>query len=361
MRDYGASVILVEPPGGSAIRARAPFKDDGRARGVSLLFHHLNTGKASVTLDWTTASGQLLLRELTNDADVIVCGRSPAVDRAALRATNPRLITCLVSDFGEEGPYADWLGSEMIQQALAGTMLVTGHADRPPLYGFGHRTSYATGLSAYITILAAVYARPANQDHGQDVEATVMESAASMGQVFASQFFYNQTHFERGRYPNVVSLVRCRDGWLVVFAGLRWGAICRAFDAEELLEDERFAALPARQKNWRQALEILSEKASAMSADDIMTRGQQHKASISRVMTVADLWESPHLRGRGFWQQADTRCGALAVLGPAIRMSLTPRGAPVEAPSAGRDTAAVLNQAGLSTSDIEQLRDIGVV
>jgi crotonobetainyl-CoA:carnitine CoA-transferase CaiB-like acyl-CoA transferase len=358
MADYGASVVLVEPPSGSRVRALGPFKDHGYGDTDSLLFWHLNTGKGSVTLDWQQPSGAAILEELAESADVALVDRS--VDRAALRAANPRLVTCLVSDFGEDGPYAGWQGSEMIHQALAGTMLVTGKHDSAPLYGFGHRTSYACGLTAYITSLAALHAREATGE-GQDVEASIMESAAAMGQVFASQFFYNGTYFERGKYPNVVSLVRCRDGWVVPFGGIRWGALCKAFNAEELIDDERFAKLPSRQRNWSEVMEVFRHKAADLSADEIVDVGQKGKASVSKIMTVRDLWESPHLRERDFWEEVETESGRRAALGPAFRMSRTPRSPSRAAPEIGRDTPEVLGAIGLAGDERDHLRDAGVI
>src|SRR5690242_20166615 len=104
LADYGADVALVEPPQGSMTRSMGPFREQGKAE--SLLFEHLNVGKSSVVVDWTSAEGKALLADLAKAADVVVV---PAgFDRAALRVANPKLIIAVVSPFGEGTPKSHW-------------------------------------------------------------------------------------------------------------------------------------------------------------------------------------------------------------------------------------------------------------
>src|SRR5205814_850531 len=143
MADFGAVVTLVEPPQGSPTRAIPPF-DPAKDGLGSLLFFHLNLGKQSVVIDRTTAQGRAQLLELAKTADAIVVGVD--ADRNALQEANPYAVVALVSDFGDDGPFRHWRGSEMIFQALSGMMYVNGSGDREPLYGVGHRAQYATGV-----------------------------------------------------------------------------------------------------------------------------------------------------------------------------------------------------------------------
>jgi crotonobetainyl-CoA:carnitine CoA-transferase CaiB-like acyl-CoA transferase len=333
MADHGAAVTLVEPPGGSVIRSRGPR---GRA-GDSLLFWHLNTGKGSIVLDWRTPVGWKHLGELCENADVVIVG--PVLDRAPLRAVNPRLITCLVSEFGETGPYAAWQGSEMIHQALGGVMAVTGDEGRQPLYGTGQRAYYTAGATAYIGVMAALLARELTGE-GQEVEATTMESVAAIGQNFATQYFYNGTFPIRGRYPNPLVTLQCRDGWVVLFALRRWPEICQVFGVLELAADPRFARLTVRMKNWDEAAAILREQVRGLSAFRLVEEGQARKVAISLAMDLQALQEDRHLRSRGFWQTVAAPDGDRMILGPMFRMSATPRHVTSPAPAPGQDNAA---------------------
>src|SRR5687767_6288933 len=105
LADFGAEVMLIEPPSGSPIRTMPPF--DPAADGLgSLLFFHLNLGKGSIALDRSTEAGRAKLLELVKSADAVVVGLN--ADRDALQAANPHCVITLVSDFGDDGPFKHW-------------------------------------------------------------------------------------------------------------------------------------------------------------------------------------------------------------------------------------------------------------
>jgi crotonobetainyl-CoA:carnitine CoA-transferase CaiB-like acyl-CoA transferase len=319
LSDYGAEVVLVEPRDGSAVRRMGPFS---RHDGSSLLFWHLNTGKRSLALDLATQDGARMFGDLASSADVLLA--SSGIDHEALRARWPRLVVCLVSDFGEGSSLSRWIGSELIHQALSGVMFVTGEAHRPPLYGLGHRASYACGVTAYISVLTALQAR-AVSGAGQVVEATVAESVAAMAPPDGfAQYAYNGGYARRGSYPNPIALLRCRDGWVVMFGLRNWDAMCEVFDAGELAADERFATPAARVQNqeWRA---VLQARAEQLGVEEVMERSGRARVTVGRVMTPADLWSCPHLRARGYWESVQLDGRERPILGPLFRMSATPR------------------------------------
>jgi formyl-CoA transferase len=105
-------------------------------------------------------------------------------------------VTVSVSGFGDTGPYRDRPGSELLYQALSGSMAATGRQDREPLAGAGRRGEYAAGVFAYVGTLAALFARE-NDGIGQHVDTSVFESLAAMGQCFTTLFEYNGYVFRR--------------------------------------------------------------------------------------------------------------------------------------------------------------------
>ena len=329
MSDYGAEVTLVEPRAGSAVRRMEPLS---RHDGSSLLFWHLNTGKRSLALDLATPAGERMLADLASRADVLVA--PPGIDHETLRERSPRLVVCLVGDFGERSSRAGWTGSEMIHQALSGVMFVTGDADRQPLYGLGHRASYACGVTAYISILAALEARAAS-GAGQVVEATVAESVAAMAPPDgAVRYAYNGSYARRGSYPHPIALLRCRDGWVVMFGLRNWEAMCEVFGAGDLAGDERFSTPAARVRNqeWRA---ILQARAEVLDVEEVLARSGRVRATVGRVMTPADLLACPHLRARGYWEAVHSDGRERPILGPVFRMSATPRRVTRGAPRLG--------------------------
>ena len=320
--DYGAEVILVEPADGAATRAEGPFDDVG-----SLLFRHLNQGKAGFTRRGDAASDPELDR-LLRDADILlVDAGDPIAERAGDK------IVCRVSDFGEHGPYRGWRGGEIVHQALSGVMFTTGAQDREPLYGVGRRTAYACGATAYISCLAALLWRDRTGET-QAVEAITAEATAAMAQNLVTQYSYSRTYASRRQYPGMLAQLKCRDGWLVLFALRGWPAICRIFGSPELAEDPRFDGVAALRRNWPAAVAILRGKAVERGVEELIEQLQRAKVSSARILTLPELIKTPQYAGRGLFRVGGD--GKLDSLGPVFRTS-SPHRAPAPAPELGGD------------------------
>ena len=139
LADLGADVVQVEPPGGSPARRIAPFYQDTPGAARSLFWWAYCANKRGITLDIAAADGAPLFRRLVANADFLIesadPGRMAALGLAysALREINPRLVMVSITAFGQDGPYADYLASDIIGMALGGFMHLTGDGDRPPL------------------------------------------------------------------------------------------------------------------------------------------------------------------------------------------------------------------------------------
>jgi crotonobetainyl-CoA:carnitine CoA-transferase CaiB-like acyl-CoA transferase len=327
LADFGADVLLIEPPGGSVTRRTGPFRADGRSQ----LFLHLNLGKRALTLDPATAAGRDRLAGLVATADIVLV--PPGLDRAALAARNPRAVIALCSDFGEDGPRARWQGSEMIHQALAGTMFRNGRPDREPLYGVGHRAYYAAGVATYIAVLAAIHAR-GRTGRGQEVAVDVCETAASMTYAPANQYFYNGTVEPRSvpqKLPSAV--VRCRDAWVSIFIyAHHWRATWAALGRPEVADDPRFVSVEARMDHWPEVVALLRAAVADRAADEVVEAVQAAGAVCGKSATPRELAASTHLAERGYWQSVEDEGGRRRILGPPFRLSATPWSVRGEAP-----------------------------
>ena len=319
--DYGAEVILVEPPEGAATRREGPFDEAG-----SLLFRHLNQGKAGFTWRQAEAASDGDLQRLLDGADIVLVD---AGDPIAARAADK--ILCRISDFGEHGPYKHWRGGELIHQALSGVMFTTGAQDREPLYGIGRRTAYACGATAYISCLAALIWRDRTGE-SQAVEAITAEATAAMAQNLVTQYAYSRTYASRRQYPGMLAQLKCRDGWLVLFALRGWPAICRIFDVEHIAQDPRFSGIAALRRNWPDAVAMLREKARDRDVGELIEQLQVAKVSSARIPTLTELLGTPQYVGRGMFR-ADAD-GKLDSLGPVFRPR-SPHRARAAAPDLG--------------------------
>lgn len=288
---FGAHVTLVEPTGGTPTRAIGPFKTLAGGGRWSLLFEHLNAAKESfVSTD--DADSKAELADLVATADVVIrdveSPEVPDIDAAA--------VDCVMRDFPDQGAYAHWRGGEMIQYALSGTMYATGDTDAHPLYGVGHRAAYAAGTTAFVSTMTALVER----DHsgiGQTTTTSTFEALAAMGENLVSLYSYSKD--QPRRHPaEYLAMIRCVDGWLMLYALTWWHWLCEVFEIPELAEDKRFEDLYARLTNWDAAVEVLSAAAAKLPVDEVVMRCHARKIIAERATDVAALVESEPWRTR---------------------------------------------------------------
>jgi len=333
LADFGAEVVLVEPPEGSALRRMPPFSQAGDQG--SLLFFHLNTGKRSVSLDPGSAAGRRALDGLLHGADVAIL--PPGSEPRDVLGRNPRCVAAVVSPFGADGPLAAWKGPEIVLQALSGMMHNNGAHGREPLHGCGRRASFAAGLAAYVGVTAALFSRE-RTGLGQAVTVDEAETAASMCFPYVLQHIYNGTVKGRGD-PNIpAGQVRCRDGWVCIWIyNHRWSAVCSALGLEQIERDERFGAPVPRRAHWAELFAIIQDKVADLSAEALVATLQREEVIAAKAYRPTELRGSAHLAARGYWETAEGR----PILGPPFRLGRTPRRVRSAAPRLGADDGGV--------------------
>jgi len=323
--DFGAEVVLVEGSDGSSVRQLAPRS----IQGDSLQFFHLNTGKRSVTADLESADGRSRFEALVRGADVVVM--PPGFDAATLGALNSAAILVVVSNFGDDGPLADWQGPEIVLQALSGMMFSNGGGKGEPLYGMANRASMAAGIAAYIGATTALFARQ-HLGRGQIVRVDSAETAAAMCFPYVMQHIYNG--HQRARTDQAVSSgqVLCRDGWVCIWIyDFRWNAVLTALGLTEIEHDPRFAKPADRRKNWDELFAIIQAKIADQAAEDVVEALQQAQVIAAKAYRPSELRESAHLKARDYWEEVDGH----TILGPAFRLYQTPRRISRGAPALG--------------------------
>ena len=183
--DLGADVVKVEPPGGDPARFIGPFAGDTTDPERSLYFVNFNTNKKSLTLDITSRAGRDDLLRLVPAADVLVESFAPGymdgmnLGFKALSAINPALVMTSITPFGQSGPYRDYLGSELIAQAMGGLMYVQGDDNKPPCVAPCDQASQLSSLHAAYGTLAAL----ANRNKtglGQHIDVSMQEIVAHL-------------------------------------------------------------------------------------------------------------------------------------------------------------------------------------
>src|SRR5262252_10175361 len=191
----GADVLKVEPPGGSPTRSIGPFYQDRPDPEGSLFFWQYNRGKRSVVLDLEGHADCNKLRSLLIGADVLLesmpKGRLQAIGlgQDALAREYPTLIHARVTPFGDEGPWSDYKGSDLVHLALGGVMMNCGYDpapggkyDLPPIAPQMWHAYHVAGEQMSVAILAALMYRH-RTGKGQHVSCAVHEAVAKCTEV----------------------------------------------------------------------------------------------------------------------------------------------------------------------------------
>ena len=353
LADAGARVIKIERPEGDFARGY-----DRAAQGTSSYFAWLNRGKESLVLDIKTPRDRALLDALLAKADVFVQNLAPgAVDRlglgtATLRGRRPALITCDISSYGSEGPYAARKGYDLLLQAETGLLSVTGTPDGAGRVGVSV-CDIATGMYAYQGVLEALIARGLT-GIGQALQVSLFDAVADWMTVPLLQAEASGENPARLGLHHVsiapYGAYRCGDGSEVLISiqnDREWRGFCaQVLRAPELADDSRFIDNPGRVAN-RGALDAIIETTfGALPRAALVARLDQAGVAFGALNTVLELAEHPHLRRA--W--VETPGGPVSIVAPPIlRPDGTAALGPV--PAIGQHTADIRREFLVDTID----------
>jgi itaconate CoA-transferase len=351
LADLGARVIKVErPDGGDFARAY-----DSRARGLASHFVWTNRSKESLALDLKHPDSVETLKALIAKADVFVQNLAPgAVERlglgpAALRAANPRLVTCSISGYGESGPYEGRKAYDLLVQAEAGFLSVTGTKDQVAKAGISI-ADIASGVTACNAILAALLHRE-RTGRGDHIAVSMLEAMAEwMG--FPMYFALDgatpppragaghATIYPYGPYATA-------DGEILF--GLQndreWAAFAtQVLDRPDLAGDPRFKGNAGRAAHRHVLEPIIAGALAALPTEAAMRRLDAAGIANARINDIAALWAHPQLAARGRWREVETPSGRLPSLTPVSGEGWEPRFDPV--PALGEHTDKILAELG---------------
>lgn len=375
LADLGADVVKVEPLGGELTRLQGPFLDDDTAHAFGGYFQSVNRNKRSVTIDLKTEAGRGALLALVDGADVVVENfRAGVMERLAisyetLRDRNPRLVYAAIRGFGDprtgESPYASWPAFDVVAQAMGGVMGITGAAGGPPTkVGPGVGDIFPATLAAVGVLGAVVKARESGE--GQFVDVAMYDAVISLCERIVFQHDYT------GEVPGPVGnrhpllapfgMFRTADGWVTIATPRdhQWKLLCELMDRGDLFE-----AYPTN-------LERASAQDAVCGGVEEWTR-ERDTATVAGVLgglipfgpvnTAADIAADPHVLLRGMLLELEHPGSErpVRVAGSPIKFDRTPRKCATRAPLAGEHTDEILNEAGLSSEQIQALRQDGAV
>ncbi|MQT13114.1 CaiB/BaiF CoA transferase family protein [Segnochrobactrum spirostomi] len=359
LADLGAEVIKIERPGaGDDTRSWGPpfvAAADGGHLGAAY-FHSCNRGKKSVAIDFESAEGQAAVKALVRDADVVIENfkvgglKKYGLDHAALAAINPRLITCSITGFGQDGPYAARAGYDFMIQAMGGIMDLTGDPDgEPQKIGVAFADVF-TGVYAVVGILAALRRRETT-GRGGHVDIALMDTQVSVLANQAMNYLASGKAPRRmgNAHPNIVpyQVFPASDGHLVVAVGNdgQFARFCTVLGRAELALEADFLTNEGRVKNRARLVPILAALTAEHTRDGLLARLEAVGVPAGPINTVADVFADAQVVHRGLKRDLaapTAAAGSIPSVGSPIVLDGVRQMAATPSPALGADTAAVL-------------------
>ncbi|MGX7678311.1 CaiB/BaiF CoA transferase family protein [Jatrophihabitans sp. DSM 45814] len=367
LADLGARVIKIErPDGGDFARGY-----DGTVGGSSSYFAWLNRAKESMTLDLKTPGARTILNQLLAGADVFVHNLAPGAmsrlgyGRDVLAARYPNVIDCVVSGYGSSGSWHDRKAYDLIVQAEAGLLSITGTPDEPARVGISV-ADIAAGMYAFSGVLSALLHRLRTKE----VKAVEVSLFDSLAEWMSAPMYYAKYS---GQQPRRIGAAHSTIAPYGAFAtadrlmivavqnNREWRTFCECILVRpELADDPRFVDNSARVANRSQLDEIIALRLAGEPATTVA--GQLDEAGIAYGMVnpISGLIEHAVLSERGRWVTVESPGGPIAaMLPPTTLTGMEPLMGPV--PALGQHTHAVLSGLGYDDDSIASLRADGCV
>jgi formyl-CoA transferase len=370
LADFGAEVIKIEPPSqGDPLRKWRLLKD-----GTSVWWQVQSRNKRSLALDLRTPEGQELVRQLAQDADVLIENFRPGAMEGwglapdELIAQNPKLIVLRISGYGQTGPYRNRPGFGVIGEAMGGLRHLTAEPGRVPVRVGVSIGDTLAALHGVIGILLALQHRHIS-GQGQVIDVALYEAVFNCMESLLPE--YSAFGAVRGpagsALPGIAptNAYRCQDGGYALIAGNGdsiFKRLMTLIEREDLAKDPSLADNAGRVARVAELDQAIEAWTSQRTVAEVLNALEAASVPAGRIYTVADIASDPHYAAREMLQTIQLSDGSqLSVPGVVPKLSVTPGQHRRNAPELGQDTDAILKEIGLDAVQIQKLKASGIV
>ncbi|NPC58360.1 CaiB/BaiF CoA transferase family protein [Caenimonas soli] len=359
MADLGADVIKVERPEGGDL-CRQLVVADQRVGDDSALFHTINRNKRSFAADLKQPEDLARIKELIAKADVMIHNFRPGVmeriglDYAAVQALNPRIVYAAVTGYGEQGPWRDKPGQDLLVQSLSGLAWLTGTGgdDAPPVPAGVSLIDMMTGAHLLQGILALLLRRGVTGRGGR-VDASLLESAMDLQFEPFTAFLNGDRRQPQRSTVNHASvhgaapygIYRSADGYLAV-------AMTPMDELARLIACEPLARLAADRSGWYRERDALKRALQ----DHLVTRTTANWLAVlepagvwcADVLTWPRLVAHPAFAALEMVQPLGEGAAAMQTTRCPLRIDRQVLRNPRPAPALGQHTQEIIEELGLA-------------
>ena len=382
LADMGAEVIKVETRQRlDYMRLGRPIVGDQPDPEQNPMFHNVNRGKLSVTLNIAEPDAVELAKRLVARCDVVIENFSPGVmDRLGLgyetlRAIKPDIVMASISSTGQDGPLRDLRAYAPSIGALSGLDSTMGYEGGGPL-GLKHAFGDICGaLHAVFAIVSALHNRN-RTGAGQYIDVSMLRATvvtqgiglmeyALTGRSLQPRGNYDPTLAPYGHYPCAPDSDGNDDRWVSIAVGSQqeWRGLVEAMGSPDWAGDDRFGSQYRRQRQRQELDELLGAWTAQRDADAITGLLQSHGVAAAPVLGAEERLFHPHFMERGLYDDIDhPALGAEPIFNLMWGLSKTPSAVRRHAPLMGEHNRQVLcDTLGLGESEVAELEERRVV
>jgi formyl-CoA transferase len=369
--DLGAEVIKVERPGtGDDTRTWGPPFSGGE----SAYYLCCNRNKKSIVVDLRNGRGVEVIKELAKECDVLVENFTPGLmgrfglDYETLREINPRLVYCSITAYGQDGPYRDRPGYDMVLSAVGGLMWITGPEGGEPCKVGVAITDVVTGVHASGAITASLLWRE-RSGRGQHLDISLLDVQVAALANIASNYLTAGKEAQRwgtaheSIIPYQVFVTKDRPIAIAVANQKLWVNFCKVVGQEEWIADPRFETNARRVENRQVLLPLVAEVIAGRTCDEWVGLLVEASIPCGPVNNMQSLFADPQVLHRGMVAEVPHQTiGTLRLAGIPIKYSETPQVIRLAPPLLGEHTEEVLADVlGYGPEKIGVLREQGAI
>lgn len=368
--DMGADVIKVEHPvlGDTSREMGPPFIQD-----QATFYLCPNRSKKGLGLDIGKKRGWEILMKLVENADVFIQNVRPdiaekwKIDYHSIQSVKKDIIYCLITGFGEDGPYRMKPASDTIFQGMGGAMMVSGEEGTPPMRLGITPADTAAGIYAALGVVSALFHRQRTGE-GQQVACSLIDSLMALqGNRITEYLATGKNPLRTGKASPLgapIEFFETKDDYIniSVFRHKFWEKLCSTLDIEKIAEDPRFKNNEQRMANVEALREILSPIFKQKTTDAWREVLDKQDIPNGPIYTYSEmLADRQFIQNQMVVEVDHPTLGPTKLVNQPIRYSKTPAQPKSHPPLLGEHTAEILKSLGIPDEEMAELRKQKVV